>query len=161
MLERINSLSDSSIEPSARLHDPFTEAEKELIDNIITELDTDDAKELELCKTKLVLAEQEIKILKAQLTKALHQIQLQEEASRNMLMHKKMIDLRDKLEVLDASYVETQKGSVKKDVQSVSPSSVYAKSSLFSASSDLNLHKNDITEDDRAVCFRMDSCGIL
>lgn len=160
MLERVNLSSDSLIEPKASLHDPFTEAEKELIDNIMKELDTDDIKELELCKTKLVLAEQEIKMLKAQLTKALHQLQLNDEASRNMLVHKQMIDLRNKLEILEAQRVkESSSADANSKVEMVvEPAPV--KPSFFSSSNRLNLYDESI-DNDRSNCFRLDVCRIL
>jgi sucrose-6-phosphate hydrolase SacC (GH32 family) len=98
MHEKAKLSPDSSIEPIARLQDQFTDAEKELIDTIVKELDTDDAKELEACKAKLAQAELEIITLNVQLKKTLHQLQIEEETSRTMLVHKQMMDLRNKFE---------------------------------------------------------------
>lgn len=121
MHERVKSSSDPSIEPKASLHDQFTEAEQERIDTIVKELDTDDAKELELCKAKLAVAEQKIIALNAQL-KALHPLQLDEKTSRNILVHKQMVDKRNKLEASEAQHLKESKEVAKTNDKSVSPS---------------------------------------
>lgn len=123
----IKQLPDSTI--------PLTDAENELIDKIIQELDTDDAKELEACRDKLSAAEQEILSLKAQLKK---------EENRNLLTHKQLLDLYNKLKL----YEKEKKDS---PIRRKQPS----KHSLFSHSDADDANENLLT-----ACFKRSSCQI-
>ncbi len=138
-----------SSEPKDSLHDCLTEVEEKIVDNAIKELDTNDAKALEVCKTRLALAEQEIISLDTQLKEALHQLQLNDEASCNMMRHKKKIDSRNKLEISALSLPPDR------DLDS------RRRLSLFSSSDSLSLCEKDTSDHDRSICFKLDFCRML
>ncbi len=177
MREKVNSSSNSSILSNTSLHDPFTDAEKEFIDKIVKELDTDDAKELGLCKAKLIAAEKKIAELDAKLENALHKLQLEEQASRHMFAHKQKIDLRNKMETSSGQVAKASKATLKDSHAKVDivvePSNVglrrrsahgspqaSVKLSLFPASPTLNESEKESGDDNKSTCFRLDYCGI-
>lgn len=98
MQDRTQLLSNSPVDTTMSLDEFFTEAENDVIREIIKGVDKNDEakeKEWEACQAKLVIAEQEIIRLQYQLGKVSQQFV--DEKSRAMLLHKQMVDLYNKV----------------------------------------------------------------
>ncbi len=133
------------------LSDQFTDAENELINKILIEFaaGAGDAKELEVCKAKLLLAEKEIAALHVKLEKVLKE--LEKEKDQRMLVHKQMIDLRNKLKLVEDQLLNKSK---------ISPSDKrrITQSSMFTTRYDRADDSDD--DDSLTTCFQKDFCRV-
>ena len=135
------------------MNSDFTEAEIKLINDLVSADPNEDVEELAVCKAKLVVAEQTIVVLEAQLKDVTQQ--LEDESSRTMLAYVQMNELSNKLKSAELQRHESVADQEKPAPKMHDHKKVMAKPSFFP----------DNEEDDVVLsCFRLDNdstCKIL